>query len=90
MSDVRHSFAVKKEIDKKFQEIMDYFGTENKTDVFQRMTDQFLELVWKAERYDRIAEDVLAHETLKKYADGKLINCGDSGGNSSARNKSQL
>lgn len=72
MSDVRHNFAVKKEIDKKFREIMDYFGTDNKTDSFARMTEQFLELVWKAERYDKIAQDVMAHETLKKFERGEL------------------
>jgi len=72
MSDVRHSFAVKKEIDRKFREIMDYFGTDNKTDTFTRMTEQFLELVWKAERYDKIAQDVMAHETLKKFERGEI------------------
>ena len=72
MSDVRHNFAVKKETDAKFKEIMEYFGTDNKTDTFVRMTDQFMDLVWKAERYNRIAENVLAHETLRKYQEGEL------------------
>jgi len=72
MSEVRHSFAVKREIDAKFREVMDYFGTDNKTDTFTRMTEQFLELVWKAERYNKIAQDVMAHETLKKLERGEL------------------
>ena len=72
MSDVHHNFVIKKEIDAKFREIMEYFGTDNKTHTFVRMTDQFLDLVWKAKRYDTIAEDVIAHETLKKYQEGEL------------------
>ncbi len=72
MSDIRHNFAVKREIDGKFKEIMEYFDTDNKTDAFVRMIEQFLDLVGKAERYDRIAEDVLAHETLRKYQEGEL------------------
>lgn len=89
MSDIRHSFAVKREIDEKFREIMDYFGTENKTDVFQRMTDQFLDLVWKAERYDKVVQDVLAYEILKKYKDGELTTCDGHGGDDSAEGQSQ-
>lgn len=72
MSDVRHNFAVKGEVDTKFKEIMEYFGTDNKTDAFVRMTEQFLDLAWKAERYDKIAEDVLAHEILRKCEEGEL------------------
>jgi hypothetical protein len=67
MSEIHHSFAVKKEVDEEFKEIMAYFGTDNKTDVFKRMIQTFMELVWKAEQYDRIAQDVLAHEVLKRY-----------------------
>lgn len=69
MSEIHHSFAVRKEVDEQFKEIMDHFGTDNKTDVFKRMVKTFMELVWKAEQYDRIAQDVLAHEILKKYKD---------------------
>jgi hypothetical protein len=90
VSDIRHSFAVKKEIDEKFQEIMDYFGTENKTDVFQRMISEFLDLVWKARQYDRIEQDVLAHKTLRRYTEGELLPCEDSRGYISAEDQSQL
>jgi hypothetical protein len=90
VSDVRHSFAVKKEIDEKFQEIMDYYGTDNKTDVFQRMISEFPELEWKARQYDRIEQDVLAHKTLRRYREGKLLPCEDSRGNISAEDQSQL
>jgi hypothetical protein len=75
MSEIHHSFAVKKEVDEEFKEIMAYFGTDNKTDVFKRMIQTFMELVWKAEQYDRIAQDVLAHEVLKRYNNKDLKAC---------------
>ncbi len=71
MSEVHFNFIVRKEIDEKFKEIMEYFDTDNRTEAFMRMTNSFMELVWKAQRYDWVKEDIFAHETVRKLKKGQ-------------------
>ena len=73
MSTISFSFAVDRETERLFEEIMEEFGLDSKNQAFKWIIKRFKELMAKSKKYDTISEMILALETLDKYREGKLI-----------------
>jgi hypothetical protein len=74
MSDCKLTFVLSPEEKKLFKDILEHYNTNNKSEAFRRLLQDFDVLIKKAEKYDTISKIVLALDVLNKYQKGELIN----------------